>query len=91
MHLDEIRQLDTTARHSNTLTFTNISKEVKIAFPFIDIISNSWMIFPNGPSIDTIPAITYSTKRAVNRSGTNQFYRYLLARLSRDTVVLLKK
>ena len=92
MHLDEIRQVDTANRTArDTLAFTSIYKEVKIAFPFIDSVSNGWIIYPKGNGADTIPAITYSTKWAISRANTRQFYTYLLARLSKDTVAMIKR
>lgn len=92
MHLNEIRQPDTVRQASeNALLFTSIYKEVKVAFPFVDTISTSWMIYSTGTTTDTIPAVTYTTKWAIGRSNTNQLYQYLLARLSKDTVALVKK
>lgn len=92
MHLDEIRQPDTVRQGvGEALTFTNISREVKIAFPFIDTLTNGWMVYPSGTGADTIPVVSYSTKWAISRAHTKQLYNYLLARLSRDTVALIKR
>ena len=93
MHLDEIKQSDTVAVNAgDTLSYTQVNKEVKIAFPFVDSISNGWQILPNNKSsLDTFPVIYYETVKPVNKRQTNLLYKYLLTRLGTDTVVLLKK
>jgi hypothetical protein len=49
-------------------------------------------MLPNSnQSIDTIPAVVYSTLRRTSKTQTNQFYNFLLARLATDTVALIKK
>jgi predicted small secreted protein len=93
MHLQEIKQQDTLAvKVADTISYHQIFKEVKIAFPFVDTVINGWIMLPNSnQSIDTIPAVVYSTLRRTSKTQTNQFYNFLLARLATDTVALIKK
>jgi hypothetical protein len=93
MHLEEIRQAYTISRKSaDTVPYIQILKEVKIAFPFIDTMSNGWIMLPNAKqAIDTIPMVVYKTFRPINKTQTNQLYNFLRTRLAKDTVVLVRK
>ncbi|MEO7802087.1 MAG: TIGR00341 family protein [Ginsengibacter sp.] len=93
MHLREIKLQDTLPPIvADTISYHQIFNEVKIAFPFIDTVINGWIMLPNTrQSVDTIPAVVYSTLRPVSRTQTDQFYNFLLARLAADTVALIKK
>ncbi len=93
MHLEEIRQMDTVGRKTvDTVSYTQIAKEVKIAFPFVDTISNGWIMLPNAKnSIDTLPIIFYQTRKVTTKSQNSQLYNFLRARLARDSVVLIKR
>ncbi len=93
MHLEELRQPDTISKKpADTVSYIQILKEVKIAFPFIDTISNGWITLPNSNNnIDTLPIVFYKTLKPVNKSQANQFYNFLRVRLARDTVVLIKR
>ncbi len=93
MHLEEIRQMDTIDRKPvNTVSYSQILKEVKIAFPFVDTMSNGWIMLPNANNgIDTLPTIFYQTGKLTTKSQNSQLYNFLRARLARDTVVLIKR
>lgn len=93
MHLEEIRQSDTVSQKPvDTALYAQILTEVKIAFPFVDTLSNGLIILPNAQqSIDTIPLVVYKTFRQINKTQTNQLYNFLRTRLAKDTVVLIKK
>ncbi len=93
MHLEEIRQMDTVNKKLvDTVSYTQILKEVKIAFPFVDTMSNGWITLPNpNNNIDTLPIIFYQTRKVTSKSQNSQLYNFLRARLARDTVVLIKR
>ncbi len=93
MHLEEIKQESSVNEiGQDTLPMSQLNKEVKIAFPFVDTISSGWLtVRDTTNAIDTLPVIFYNTKSAVSNAQAKQFYSYLVARLSKDTVVLIKK
>ncbi|HEY8687919.1 MAG TPA: DUF389 domain-containing protein [Chitinophagaceae bacterium] len=93
MHLEEIRQMDTANRKpADTVSYVQILKEIRIAFPFIDTISNGWLTFPNSNnSVDTLPVVFYKTLKPVNKSQAKQLYNFLRTRLAKDSVVLIKR
>ncbi len=93
LHLDEIKQQDTVNnKFTDTFSSRQIFKEVKIAFPFVDTMSNGSITIPNAKNaLDTLPVIFYQTLKPVNKVQTNQLYRFLLVRLAKDTVVLIKR
>ncbi len=90
MHLEEIRQMDTVNKKPvDTVSYIQILKEVKIAFPFVDTMSNGWIIMPKpNNSIDSLPIIFYRTKKSTTKSQSNQLYNFLRIRFAKDTVVL---
>ena len=93
MHLEELRLPDTTAKKSlDNISYTQILKEVRVAFPFIDTMSNGWIMLPNNKTtLDTVPVVFYQTLRPISKSQANQFYKFLRVRLATDTVVLVKR
>jgi uncharacterized hydrophobic protein (TIGR00271 family) len=93
MHLEEIRQIDTMNKKSiDSVSYRQIFKEVKIAFPFIDTLSNGWITLPNANNnIDTLPIVFYHTKKSTTKFQRDQLYNFLRARLEKDTVVLIKR
>jgi uncharacterized hydrophobic protein (TIGR00271 family) len=92
VHLDEILQQDTLNKARDVFLFPQIAKEVKIAFPFIDTVTNGWLLLPNAKnSVDTLPVVYYRTVRPINKTQTNQLYNFLRTRLAKDTIVLMKK
>jgi len=92
VHLDEILQQDTLNKARDVFLFPQIAKEVKIAFPFIDTVTNGWLMLPNAKnSVDTLPVVYYRTVRPINKTQTNQLYNFLRTRLAKDTIVLMKK
>ena len=64
--------------------------ELKIAFPYIDTITNG-IIMPLSKNkiLDTFPIFLYKSKRNLNTAQTKQLYQYLLIRTGKDTIVML--
>ena len=92
MHLQEVKEQLRILNRGDTLPFTQIFKETKIAFPFIDTISHGWMMYPDTSHIiDTLPIVFYKTLSPVDNEKTAQLYHYLRERFARDTVVLIEK
>lgn len=92
MHLQEMKDQLKFLNPTDTLPFTQIFQETKIAFPFIDTISHGWMMYPDtAHAIDTFPIVFYKTLSPVDKQKTDQLYSYLRERFARDTVVLIKK
>lgn len=93
MHLEEIRQTDTIRRKpSDTVSYIQILKEVKIAFPFIDTFSNGWIrVSDTNKNIDSLPIIFYQTRKGISKTQNKQLYNFLRARLARDTFVLINR
>ena len=93
MHLQEIRDSIFFAgkKTDTTVSATSLQKESRIAFPFIDSLAVGTILFkkPEGET-DTIPVIYYLTAGAVKKPAYKIFYNYLLARLSADTVVMIR-
>ncbi len=93
MHLEEMKQIDTiNKKPADSVSYIQILKEVKIAFPFIDTLSNGLVLYPKrGNSIDTLPIVFYHTKKSTTKLQRDQLYNFLRARLEKDTVVLIKR
>lgn len=93
MHLDEIKEQSLgNSKPADSLSYIQVFKEVKIAFPFIDTLFNGWLTIPAVDSkIDTIPAVFYKSARLLNKSQHSPFYRFLKVRLAKDTVVLIRR
>ena len=93
MHLEEIRQFDTLGyRLPDTLTYVQILKEVKIAFPYVDTLSHGWLVAPGlKNTTDTLPLVLYQSSKYISRSQRKQLYNFLRMRLGFDSVVLIKK
>lgn len=92
MHLQELKDNLVLQGLSDTLSYTQIFKETKIAFPFIDTITNGWFLRPDTlSSVDTLPIVFYKTLRPVDDATTDQLYKYFAQRLGRDTVILINR
>ncbi len=92
MHLLELKDNQVLRGLSDTLSYTQIFKETKIAFPFIDTITNGWVLKPDTLSnVDTLPIVFYKTLSPVDASKTDQLYKYFAQRLGRDTVILINR
>jgi uncharacterized hydrophobic protein (TIGR00271 family) len=94
MHLDELKQEALDAQKvKDTLPLKQISTELKIVLPFIDTISSGWLTTTNDMNYvaDTLPVIFYRTNKSISKGQLKQFYSFLVVRLSKDTVVLIKK
>ncbi len=76
----------------DTLSYTQLTREASIAFPFVDTLYNGWLMKPDTLSkIDTIPIVFYKTKRRVTRSQQAQLYQFLKVRLTKDTLALIRQ
>ncbi|MDQ6844705.1 MAG: TIGR00341 family protein [Bacteroidota bacterium] len=93
MHLKEMKeQIILGEKARDTLSLKQLFKEVKIAFPVIDTLSNGWIIYPDASRVvDTIPIVFYKTLKRVSKKETQQLYNYLLVRFAKDTVALIKQ
>jgi uncharacterized hydrophobic protein (TIGR00271 family) len=93
MHLEELKiQEKGKKKPADTASYHQILQEVRIAFPFIDTMSNGLITLPNAANgYDTLPVVFYSSAKPVSKSQTNQLYTFLRVRLAKDTVVLIKK
>ena len=93
MHLQEIKEESSLKMPAaDTLPYTQVFKEAKVAFPFIDTLSNGWITVPDTANrVDTFPVVFYKSPRNLSRRQTSQLYSYLITRFSKDTVVLLKR
>jgi hypothetical protein len=92
MHLEEIKQESIVKEAMpDTLPIQQLNKEVQIAFPFVDTISNGWLTLEDtANATNTLPVVFYNSNRSLNNAQFKQLYSYLLVRLSKDTVVLMK-
>ena len=74
----------------DTLSYVQLNKEAKIAFPFIDTLYNGWLTLPDTlQKIDTIPMIYYRST-SINNQQEEQLYQYLKTRFVKDTVIVNK-
>lgn len=93
MHLEEIKQESSlNSGNNDTLPIKQVYKEVKIVFPYVDTISSGSLTVRDSANVtDTLPVIFYNSKRRLTNAQAKRFYAYLVTRLSKDTVVLMKK
>jgi uncharacterized membrane protein len=93
MHIDEIKEQSLlNNRPKDSLSYSQVFKEVGIAFPFIDTLFNGWLTLPNNSSkIDTIPVVFYKSRRLLNKTQQNRFYNFLKARFAKDSIVLIHR
>ena len=90
MHLQELKD-NQVLPFTDTLSFKQIYKETKIAFPYIDTVFNGWILHPDSSKhIDTFPIVFYKTLEPIDKSKTDQLYNYFAQRLGKDTVILIK-
>ncbi|HSU52077.1 MAG TPA: TIGR00341 family protein [Segetibacter sp.] len=92
MHLEEIKQESNVKEiRMDSLPMNQLFSEVKIIFPFVDTISNGWlMVHDTSSATKTLPVVFYSSKRSLSNAQFKQFYSFLVVRLSKDTIVLMK-
>lgn len=92
MHIEELKEQAAYHKPADSLSYTQIYREVKIAFPFVDTAINGWILMPaKANSVDTIPAIFYETIKPVTKAQSNQLYNFFRVRLAADTVIMIKK
>ncbi|MEO6330383.1 MAG: TIGR00341 family protein [Ginsengibacter sp.] len=77
---------------ADTLSYFQLAKEVEAAFPFVDTLYNGWLTLPGSASeIDTLPIVFYKVKGRIIKSQQGQLYRFLKARLLKDTLALIRR
>jgi uncharacterized hydrophobic protein (TIGR00271 family) len=93
MHLEELKeQVLIKKERVDTLSFTQVYREVKTVFPYIDTLTNGWSIIPvKNNALDTIPFVNYTSRKLLKKDQLNQLYHFLLTRLKTDSVILLRK
>ncbi len=92
MHLQELKEQVLVAKvPTDTLSFMQLYKEIKIAFPFVDTVTNGWAFVPGkNNKIDTIAVVAYKSEKPLKKDQQRQLYNFLLTRLKKDSVVLIK-
>jgi len=93
MHLEEIKEKGVINETDiDTLPINQLNKEVKIIFPFVDSITNGWLTIAGiNDSTTTLPVIFYNANGPISNRAMKRFYSFLTVRLTKDTVVLMKK
>ena len=92
MHLQEFKENMLLLKHSDSLSFTQLYDESKIAFPFIDTLVNGWVMQPDSQfKIDTFPIIFYSTNSRIGDETKDQLYKYFLQRSKADTLIMVQR
>lgn len=92
MHLQELRENLLLTRGNDSLSYHQIYDETKAAFPFLDTLSNGWLIQPlSNNRIDTLPIIFYKTSGDIDAATLSRLYNYFTKRLQRDSVVLIRQ
>lgn len=87
MHMQELRAQ---IRRDDSLSYEQVFREAKIAFPFIDTMYNGWMTLSDSASrIDTLPVVFYTPGKPQQPEVTAQLYNYLRTRFQKDSVVLI--
>ena len=76
----------------DTLSYLQLTKETKAAFPFIDTLYQGWITLPDaGVKIDTMPIVFFRAKKYVSKTQQFQLYQFLKYRLLKDTLILIRK
>ncbi len=93
MHLEEVLQKDTVNLSGpDPVSNDQLTIEAKMAFPAVDSISAGWLALQNAHNMsDSFRVVFYRVNKPFYRSEVNRFYKYLLARLARDTVILIRR
>jgi uncharacterized hydrophobic protein (TIGR00271 family) len=90
----QLQQMDDEKKNhvADTLSYKQLTNEARAAFPFVDTLYNGWLTFPGSATKpDTFAAVFYKLKKPVTRTQSQQLYKFLLARLNKDTLLLIKK
>ncbi|CAN5190069.1 TIGR00341 family protein [soil metagenome] len=76
----------------DTLSYKQLTNEARAAFPFIDTLYNGWLTLSSSAAQhDTFATVFYKVKKQVTHAQSQQLYKYLLVRLNKDTLLLIKK
>jgi uncharacterized hydrophobic protein (TIGR00271 family) len=74
----------------DTLSYTQLNREVNAAFPFVDSLYQGWFLVQDSVRrTDTLPAVFYRTRFPASFLQQQQLYQYLKIRLAKDTVVMI--
>ena len=92
MQLKELNEQGANNTAADTLTYFQIFKEAKIAFPYLDALINGRIVVPNAAqTMDTLTMVIYKTSKSITKTQTKLLYNFLCARFAKDTVVFIKK
>ena len=89
-----LQQMDDEKKNhvADTLSYKQLTSEARAAFSFVDTLYNGWLTIPGATAKqDTFAAVFYKVKKPATRAQSQQLYKFLLARLNRDTLLLIKK
>jgi uncharacterized hydrophobic protein (TIGR00271 family) len=77
---------------ADTLSYYQLTKEVKVAFPFVDTLYNGWFTIRDSSSkIDTIPAAFFRSTSGISQPQRQQLYQFLRLRFGKDTLLLIQQ
>ena len=86
LHLTEVMKKETA---HDSLSYVQISKEVKAFLPVIDSSYNGWITIPSADkTIDTLAAFFYTSQRPLVNSSKQRLELFLKERLVKDSVVI---
>jgi uncharacterized hydrophobic protein (TIGR00271 family) len=81
---------DTTLQ--DTLNYSRVAREVKIAFPFVDSTTTGWAAINDSIGRSSkLPLFIYRANSPVDEKQLKQLYEFLRVRLSADTLLLMKE
>jgi hypothetical protein len=91
----QLQQMDDEKKShvADTLSYKQLTNEARAAFVFVDTLYNGWLTLPGsaGAKPDTFATVFYKVKKRVTSAQSQQLYKFLLARLNKDTLLLIKK
>ena len=91
LQLDELRT-QSGRQGSDSLSFPQLNRELRIAFPFVDTVYHGWLTIQDSTrALDTLPLVFYESKRLPAPDQQARLYRYLTLRLQADTVALVHR
>ncbi|RYD95497.1 MAG: DUF389 domain-containing protein [Sphingobacteriales bacterium] len=90
LQLEELKVSDN--QSADTLSYVQLDKETRVAFPFVDTLYSGWATVPRAAGgIDTLALVFYETRNTPPPRQRDQLYRYLKLRLDRDSIVLVNR
>ncbi len=92
LHLEDIKKdRDSLEAAKDRLSFDQYMTQTQKVFPFVDTMYNGWLMLPKNSTIDTVPAVFYTSRRRVSKSQEVQLYEFLKLHFSTDTLALLRR